>query len=331
MSAISKKAFEPFWGLTGPLAQTLGGLYWPQPADLANTQGHQLQLADGDRLQLHENRPRRWKDGDPIVLLVHGLAGSWQSNYMIRFCRRFYENNFLVIRMNQRGCGPGFGLARHPGHSGRSEDTRQVLQWLRERFPRSPVTLIGVSMGGNISLKMCGEEGANPIANLAAVVAVSPPIDLYETAKHLKRSLFRHLDLYFAYKLYSSLKALQKIFPDIPVPKLNRLSIEEFDQKYTAPQSGFADYVDYYQRCSSKLVMPDITVPTLILMSLDDPIVGPDAYQDLSLSKSTEVLLTNRGGHVGFLADPLSIGVKDSRLPIRWMDDVIVEWVRAKV
>jgi predicted alpha/beta-fold hydrolase len=330
MTTKKNPQFEPHWVLSGPIAQTLGGLYWPQEADLPPALSHQLRLDDGDALQLFENRPPGWHDGSPIVVLVHGLAGTWQSNYMIRFCRRFIEQGFLVLRINQRGCGPGFGLALKPAHSGRSEDTRQVVEWLGQRFSKSAVSLIGISQGGNISLKMCAEESAATLPNLAAVVAVSPPIDLQATAYHLQRSLFRHLDLYFTYKLYTSLKNLQKIHPELTVPKLSRWSLHELDQKYTAPQSGFADRSDYYSRCSSKPLLPNITIPTLILMSLDDPIVGPDAYEDLQLSPSTEVVLTDKGGHVGFLgyhgSEMIRQG-KKSLLPSRWMDEVIVEWV----
>ena len=48
-------------------------------------------------------------------------------------------------------------------------------------------------------------------------------------------------------------------------------TIEEFDNVFTAPQYGYRDALDYYERVILKKSIPFIKIPTLILMAEDDP------------------------------------------------------------
>jgi dienelactone hydrolase len=52
-------------------------------------------------------------------------------------------------------------------------DIDTVLEFVGRQCPRSPLTLMGFSMGGNIVLKLGGEYGGNPIAGLDSVVAIA--------------------------------------------------------------------------------------------------------------------------------------------------------------
>ena len=82
-------------------------------------------------------------------------------------------------------------------------------------------------------------------------------------------------------------------------------TIREFDERYTAPHGGYRDAADYYARTSSRAVIPDIRVPTLIVHALDDPLIPAGPFRDPRIAENPDVLLvlTQRGGHVGFLAD----------------------------
>lgn len=170
--------FCPLPGLNKGLRQTIASFYFPYNPFINNSNQHIISLADGDKIVLVENRPTHWVPSQRIILLVHGLTGSHRSKYFIRATKFFVEHGFMVMRMNLRGCGAGHGLAKHLYHSGRSEDTRHILEWLAKQFPHSPVTQIGFSLGANITLKMAGEDGPNKSGNLDSVVAVSPPLIL---------------------------------------------------------------------------------------------------------------------------------------------------------
>ncbi|HEX8118007.1 MAG TPA: hypothetical protein VF521_12110, partial [Pyrinomonadaceae bacterium] len=82
-------------------------------------------------------------------------------------------------------------------------------------------------------------------------------------------------------------------------------TIREFDEHITAPHGGYRDASDYYARTSSRPVLKDIRVPTLIIHSADDPLIPAEPFLDESIADNPDVLLvlTPRGGHVGFLSD----------------------------
>ena len=44
--------------------------------------------------------------------------------------------------------------------------------------PHSPVWLAGISLGGNVALKLAGEVAEHPVANLTRIAAIAPPVDL---------------------------------------------------------------------------------------------------------------------------------------------------------
>lgn len=322
LKKLGLNEFKPLPLITSGLAQTIAAAYWPTTVDRLSKKYHDILLDDGDALRVVENRPAQWSPGDRIVILVHGLAGSHESNYMVRMAQRLYKQNILVIRVNLRGCGVGHGLARFPYHSGRSEDLRFVLRWLQQKFSSSPVTQVGYSLGANITLKLAGEDGTRQTGNLDSVVAISPPADLAKTALHLRNSSNVLFDQFFVWKLRYDTYKLHKQFPDIPRPKIPlKISLTQFDDYYTAPRSGFSSAQDYYSKSSSAPLVQNIDVPCLILCSHDDPIIEAKSVANLKLSSSTELVMTKAGGHVGFL------GRAGSSFENQWMDNLIARWV----
>jgi predicted alpha/beta-fold hydrolase len=318
------QGFKPLPLLNSGWAQTIGAVLWPQMPNPRPTARHAVPLPDGDQLVVVENRPRNWRPGDRIVVLVHGLTGSSASKDLIRLCRKAVRRGLLVMRVNLRGCGEGFGLARHLYHSGRSEDLREVIKWLGARFPDSPVTQIGFSLGGNITLKMAGEDGDVSPGGLDSVVAVSPPIDLAACSKRLEGPSFRFFDRYFVNALLRHVERLHRQFPEMPRPHFPKdLTLRGFDDVYTAPRSGFRDAADYYAQSSSEQFIPAIRRRSLVLCAADDPIVDAKSYRRLAPSDHVQVVLTPSGGHVGFLGRSA-----DAWLGVRWMDDLVLNWLR---
>lgn len=320
---LELKPFKPLAPVRGSLLQTVAGVYWPQLPDLAPDQTHTLDLTDGDQIVLMDNSPVGGKDSGRVILLIHGLTGCYQSNYMIRLCRKFSLDGCRVIRMNLRGCGPGFGAARLPYHSGRSEDIREALKSLGESYPGMPVTLVGFSLGGNMALKLAGEEGSAPSGGLDGVVAVSPPSDLSASAKKVCGPDARLLNDYFVKRLRSDVQKLHQRFPDLePASFPDKMNLKDFDDIYTAPRSGFKNAEDYYKKCSSLQFIPGIKIPTLILCSLDDPVVHAKVFEEYPGHKDCDIVLTSHGGHVGFL------GSASEPWSVRWMDTLIMTWVK---
>jgi hypothetical protein len=79
-------------------------------------------------------------------------------------------------------------------------------------------------------------------------------------------------------------------------------TLREFDNYVTAPLHGFRDTDDYWTRASSKPVLRDISVPTLMINARNDPFMPAAALpQPHELSSSTTVEFPATGGHVGFV------------------------------
>jgi predicted alpha/beta-fold hydrolase len=322
LAKLKLNKFYPFPFARSGFWQTIYGSYWPILKPSRPDSYHNVYLPDGDVLVMAENRPKTWQDGDRIALLIHGLTGSYQSTYMQRMCRRMVKKGYMVQRLNLRFCGPGRGLAKNPYHAGLSEDSRMILHWLKDRYPKSPVTQIGFSLGGNITLKMAGEDGSRPSGNLDSVVAVSPPLDLEAAARRMdERDNMFFARMFMMYAI-NDIERMQKIFPELKkfdFPK--NISVQEFDRFYTAPRNGFVDAKDYYLKSSSINYIPEIKVPTLILSSMDDPVVDGRTVAKLPHRDGLDVLLTEHGGHMGFL------GWGTSYDEIRWSDQAVARWL----
>ena len=320
LNKLNIEPFSPPRSLAHPLAQTIVPYYLPQWEITRKGLSHTIALPDQDQLAITELCPVEWQKGDRIVVLIHGLAGSENSPYIKRLSEKFFQQNFLVVKVNLRSCGPGRGLALHPYHCGRSEDARAVLLWLQERYPKSPITQIGFSLSANITLKMLGESLVEDIEQLDSCVAVSPPLDLMKTSHKITKLSFGLFDKFFLYKLKKNVSELKEDFPgkiDIQFPK--KMNMIDFDNLYTAPRSGFEDAQDYYNKASSQNFVPHIKTPTLILHSVDDPVVASEGMMNLDIPTDVDVVETQRGGHVGFLGRN---GF--------WMDELLLNWVKSR-
>jgi predicted alpha/beta-fold hydrolase len=263
--------------------------------------------------------PTGWQDGHGIVLLVHGLGGCHRSGYMLRLGRRFVKHGLRVLRMDLRGVGAGAMLARKTYHGGRSDDLRAVALDIHHENPASPVVLVGMSLGGNLVLKLAGEAGANALPGLHAVAAVAPPIDLSLCSVMLARLPF--YDNYFARQLVKQVRLHQRHFPDLVLPRFpRRPTMRQFDELCTAPRWGFADAADYYCRASALPVLVNLRVPAFVLTARDDPFIAVEPFESLSLRPNVEVHIARHGGHLGFLGS-------DGAGGFRWGERQVADWV----
>lgn len=319
---MSLVPFHPHRLLRSGHAQTLAGFLLPRDRTRETARQHIVALPDGDRIVLHDDSPANWQPGDRTVLLIHGLAGCHASPYLVRIARKLIARKIRTFRMDLRGCGAGAALARFPYHSGRSEDASAALELIASICPDSPTSLVGFSLGGNITLKLLGEAPENVPPNLERAVAVCPPVDLQKCVNNLALGANRWYDRYFVRLLLQQVQARPRLVPDAVVREFTRrpCGVGEFDDAFTAPVCGFGTAAEYYRRCSSAQFAPMIRIPTLILTANDDPLVPISSYTDLRPSPTTTLHVATGGGHLGFIAR--SNGDPDRR----WMDWRVVDW-----
>jgi len=303
-------------------AQTLLGAYLPTRGCTYRAQRHVVELDDGDRLVLHDDCPAQWQPADRSALMIHGLAGSHQSGYMQRIAHRLNARGVRAFRMDLRGCGAGAGLAKLPYHSGRSGDAVAALVEIARRHPASPTTLVGFSLGANITLKLLGELAGDKCGNLDSAVAVCPPADLAACSRKISLPLNRLYDRYFVRLLMRQLHlaGMRGAAELRPTPR----TLWEFDDRFTAVVCGFGTADNYYATASSAPLIERIQTPTLILASRDDPMIPCSTLESMAMPPAVELRLTDHGGHLGFVARR---GADPDR---RWMDWRVVDWVAGR-
>jgi predicted alpha/beta-fold hydrolase len=223
--------------------------------------------------------------------------------------------------MDLRGTGAGLALARGCYNAGRSEDVRAALAEVHRWSPDSPLLLLGVSLGGNISLKLAGELPVFPVPGLRRVAALGPPIDLEHCSRLLARPSNRLYEHSFLNLLVAEARQRQRLFPDLPPLRLpRRLTMRLFDDLYTAPRCGFADALDYYGRASALPLVGRIPLPTLILTARDDPFIAVEPFEGLRAPENVAVHIAPHGGHLGFVG-------WDGAGGIRWGERRVLDWL----
>jgi predicted alpha/beta-fold hydrolase len=254
-------------------------------------------------------------------VLIHGLTGSHRASYVQRLAGQLLPRGLRVVRMDLRGAGHGFPLARRPYHAGCSDDLRAALAEVHCWSPASPIVTAGFSLGGNVALKLAGEASTTPVPGLTATAAVGPPIDLKPCLDLVTRPRNRFYEQHFVRHLVALARRRHRYFKEpVPLHFPRGLGLQRFDDLYTAPRSGFASALDYYERASALPLIPKIAVPTLMLTARDDPFIAVEPFESLTKQANVEVRILERGGHLGFLG-------WDGAGGIYWAERRIVEWI----
>jgi hypothetical protein len=259
------------------------------------------------------------------VIIVHGLEGSSESQYMLGIAAKGMASGMNVVRMNQRNCGGTDALSPTLYHSGRSQDIAAVAENLRVQDRISRFALAGFSMGGNLVLKLAGEWGKGGPPQFRAVAAVCPSVNLAASADALHIPANRLYEYYFMWQLRRRLRAKARLFPGVFDTARMRgvTSLRDFDDKVTAHYCGFEGASDYYERSAAANVVDRIAVPTLILHAANDPFIRilPETRRKILSNPHITFVETEDGGHCSFLAQPDG---DDGR----WAERQVVEFLR---
>ena len=260
------------------------------------------------------------------VIVVHGLEGSSDSQYMMGVAEKALAAGMNVIRYNQRNCGGTDALAPVLYHSGLSNDVAVVARELIERDQISRLALAGFSMGGNLVLKLAGEWGTQGPPQFRAVAACCPAMDLAASADALHDPANRIYELYFLFNLRRRMIQKARLFPGhFDVGRMRGMrSLRDFDHQITAYYCGFSGADDYYSRAAAANVIEHIAVPALILHAANDPFirVTPETRQKIAANPNIAFVETEDGGHCSF------VGRRSSDDDGYWAENQIVNFLR---
>ena len=241
-------------------------------------------------------------------MLLHGLEGTIRSHYaqglLNEAARRGWGADLLIFR----SCGSEPNLTKRFYHSGETTDAAFALDRIAREFPTSPLAVAGVSLGGNVLLKMLGEKGEDLPTQLKAAAAISVPFDLERSSRRINRGFSRFYQRFFLDSLREKATEKAARFPDLaPLDKISALrTLEDFDNLITGPLHGFRDAQDYYRRSSSLGYLGRIRRKTLLLSAVDDPMLPPEVLDEVreiaKLNPALHIEFVNHGGHAGFIA-----------------------------
>ena len=246
---------------------------------------------------------------------------------MIQAAHAFRAKGMAAVGLNFRSCSGEPNLTPRMYHSGETEDVTHVLRHLKKLWPQRPIGAMGFSLGGNILMKLMGERADGGTGLLKAAVGISVPYDLASGAVYMQQGVMGWFyTRYFVKSLKEKVRAKEGILR--PVLDLKKVyaseTLIEFDDHATGPLHGFKDAADYYQRCSSKLFLHNIQVPTLLFHAQNDPFLPPQAIPHKAVAKNPALFpaFARRGGHVGFLGGPTP------GLPTFWTEDEGTRFLR---
>ncbi len=261
------------------------------------------------------------KNNKRAVILLHGLEGSSQSQYIKGFAKLFSAKNYDIHAINFRGCGGELNLLPQSYHSGFTCDLDYYVNGVSDNY--QSLYIIGFSLGGNVLLKYLSKN--NDTKNkIKAAAAVSVPVDLRGSAMALDKGFNRIYMQRFISSLSKKMIAKSRQFPgQIDIQEIHKIkNFKEFDDAYTAPLHGFENAEDYWNKCSSIFSLNTINTPTLLINARNDPFLSESCFplKDIAGHQFLHGIFTNFGGHVGFMLNN----------KISWLEPIIYSFFKDK-
>ncbi len=293
---IVEKSFDyrpPFYQYNGhlqtilPSFRKVKGLFY---------QRERIETPDNDFLDLD------WvyNNSKKLVVLTHGFEGDSTRPYIKGMAKMFSKLGWDVLAWNCRTCSGEMNRAFQMYNHGNIDDIETVVNHAASHPQYDEITLVGFSMGGNISLKYAALRAHKLVKS---VVAFSAPLDMKSSTEVLgvkKNWLYR---LNFEKKLQPKLAQKIALFPDKLTPEdITQKDWEKQLYTYFCKINGYANLETFYTVGSALNFIPQIKIPALIIQAQNDPLLTPECFpHDLAAAHAYIFFeAPMQGGHCGF-------------------------------
>ncbi|KAL7054845.1 hypothetical protein AAHC03_024314 [Spirometra sp. Aus1] len=326
-----REVYTPFiWGFTGRMQTLLRPLFKRVPK--LKYEEEMVSFSDGGEVKLswYSDTPNV-DESCPIAIILPGLTGCACSHYIATIVRSIAQQGYRCVVLNNRGtCEQKLKTPRTYSASD-TEDVSEVISLIHRRYPRAPLTAVGISLGALILFNYISSFGEEAVSE-ANDVELAPKMEnggkncplqagmcismLWKLGES-SRSLERPLDwLLFNRPLTSLLCRIVHRNADVlsgkfDVPRILRSrSVREFDENLTVDMFGYSSVEEYYNQASPAIKLNTVKVPLLCFVAADDPFVPLSSIPLDAIAKSSHVMLvlTKHGGHIGFLDSLLPTG-----------------------
>lgn len=261
-----------------------------------------LETPDGDFLDLDWLK----KGGSKLVVILPGLEGKSQSRYSKAAIRYFNRKGWDALGLNYRGCSGEPNRLLRGYHMGASDDVKLVIEYTLQKHDYQEIVLIGYSLGGNLALKYAGEEGLNIPKAVKSVISFSAPMDIQKSDERLNEWYNWHYLKWFMFPLNRKANRKKRQFPEA-LKNYHGFFMSGnfvyFDTNFTAPANGYKTVQDYWKDSSCQRHLVNISIPTLVVSSLNDTFISKNCYPLEAAQQNPNIFLEmpKHGGHCGFI------------------------------
>lgn len=291
---------------------------------------------DGEVCRLDWSYAPNALSNTPVVIVFHGLTGgSDDSNmhYITQICNR---RGWHVVIPVRRGCGDDACITKPKFYAyGGLEDTEYVVEFIATKMAGHPILGVGISAGSNILANYLGLYGKS--SKITGAISVANgycwekgtrmiqdfhPVWDAVMSNIVHHTLFRRHSIFLDHTDYVTLNP-EVHAPNVPIQLMKRVgSQREVDEYVSRRLHGFNSLEDFYRHQSCEYRLENITVPTIFLNALDDPLAHHLNIPVEKLRKNPNTLLitTACGGHLGWSEGLWPFADKPT-----WMDRFIVE------
>jgi hypothetical protein len=255
------------------------------------------------------------------IVGTYGITGTLDNQWYLKLLgRKAYSQGYSVVFFDWRAHGKTAELSPTLTSDGlyEGEDFVRIAATAKTIGCPAPFWFTGYSLGGQLALwavkagqtiEEWGRDLNLDESEIGGGAVICPSLDSKRSLTYLESDrLGRYLEKAIAKELKTLARQINQYHPkDFDPAAIERAnSIREFDRELVIEKLGFASVEEYYDASSPLYLLPNLKKPTLILYAADDPMFDPTVVADLprvcQTNSAIELMLTEYGGHVGYLA-----------------------------
>jgi uncharacterized protein len=279
------------------------------------------------------------------IIGTYGITGNLDDQWFLRILgRKGFAQQYAVLLFDWRAHGKTAELSPTLTSDGiyEGDDFVHLAAQAKALGCPPPYWFTGYSLGGQLAL--WGIKAASAVAARVGLAAedigggavICPSLDSARSLQYLMaHPVGRYLEGAIAHQLKILAQKLQTYHPAAFDPEAIQgvNSIWGFDEALVIPRLGFETVEDYYAASSPLPLLPHLQKPTLILYAADDPLFDPTVVADLEAAAKgnpfIDLLLTKRGGHVGYISSRQGQQLAQDPDPW-WAWNRVLDWIEAK-
>jgi predicted alpha/beta-fold hydrolase len=281
------------------------------------------------------------------LIATYGIVGTLENQWFLQILgRKAHAAGYGVVMFDWRGHGKSADRSPTLTSDGLWEgrDFVRIAAEAKQLGCPAPFWFVGYSLGGQLAL--WGVDYAAHVADwgpdlgdrltdtdLAGGIAICPSLDSTRSLRFLASTpIGRYMEHTITRQLQHLAQRLHRNFPDDFDPEAiaRAESIWGFDRELVIPRLGFASVEAYYAASAALPLLDRLTKPTLVLYAQDDPMFDPALGPELAAAGDRnawlDVLLTQHGGHVGYISSAACQARSGDRDPW-WAWNRVLDWL----